>query len=414
MAKRIVALALVLVMLVFGAESALAWLPCGACQSTGKVKCRNCDGKGYLERGTVRTGFVKSPCSICHGNREVDCRACGGDGKIGADDPGESGGSGGSEKPKPSLSQTSLTLVAGRTATLSVSNASGKVKWSSSNKSVAAVTSKGKVRAKKNGKCTITAKVGDEKLTCKVKVQKKVYAKSIKLNKKSATLLAGEDLELSYTVSPNASKITETWSVDWSSNKGGVASVDGDGKVSAHNPGDATITARLKIKKGKYKKVKCKIAVESGLTRFRRWFNKNCSTVNGSKVYYSGDNDRIIYNPSAKTWTFYRHEDRYNGYVEESITFNDSFTGSAKLKYYWIWSGAYTGTNEVECTATASVARMSHYSSYDWTFTKGTSSDKSVSDSAIVALLSSFHLLLINEAKLNARDGWRDLGMSAY
>ena len=48
-----------------------------------------------------------------------------------------------------------------------------KVKWSSSNKNVAAVSSTGKVTAKKKGTCTITCRteVGSLKKTVKIKVK---------------------------------------------------------------------------------------------------------------------------------------------------------------------------------------------------------------------------------------------------
>lgn len=55
-----------------------------------------------------------------------------------------------------------------------VLKASAKAKWSTSNKQVAAIKAKGKnctVTAIGKGKCTITAKVGSEKLTCKVTVK---------------------------------------------------------------------------------------------------------------------------------------------------------------------------------------------------------------------------------------------------
>jgi len=48
-----------------------------------------------------------------------------------------------------------------------------KPKWSSSKKSVATVSKKGKVVAKKAGSATITAKIGKKKYKCKVKVSRK-------------------------------------------------------------------------------------------------------------------------------------------------------------------------------------------------------------------------------------------------
>lgn len=69
------------------------------------------------------------------------------------------------------LSATSKTLAPGKTYTLKVKNAGKKsIVWSSSNKKVATVSKAGKVKAKRSGTATITAKVGGKKLTCKITV----------------------------------------------------------------------------------------------------------------------------------------------------------------------------------------------------------------------------------------------------
>lgn len=77
------------------------------------------------------------------------------------------------KKKKVKLNKSKITLTVGKTAKLKVKNTKKKVKWSSSKKSVATVSKKGKIRAKKAGKTTITAKVGKKKLTCKVTVKAK-------------------------------------------------------------------------------------------------------------------------------------------------------------------------------------------------------------------------------------------------
>ena len=74
------------------------------------------------------------------------------------------------------MSKSSLTLYVGKSSTLKVSGTKSKVKWSSSNKSVATVTSKGKVTAKQAGSATISAKVGKKTLKCKVTVKEKFSA----------------------------------------------------------------------------------------------------------------------------------------------------------------------------------------------------------------------------------------------
>lgn len=58
----------------------------------------------------------------------------------------------------------------GSTEKLQVKNNKKKVKWSSSKSSVAKISGKGVVTAKKKGKATITAKVAKKKLKCKVTV----------------------------------------------------------------------------------------------------------------------------------------------------------------------------------------------------------------------------------------------------
>ena len=78
------------------------------------------------------------------------------------------------------LNKTKATIYTGKTVTLKLKNNKNKVKWSSSNKKIATVSSKGKVKGKKTGKVTIIAKVGKKKYKCKVTVKnKKVNNNSI-------------------------------------------------------------------------------------------------------------------------------------------------------------------------------------------------------------------------------------------
>ena len=67
------------------------------------------------------------------------------------------------------ISAKKLTLITGKTQTLKVSGAK-KVKWSSSDKKVASVSSKGVVKGIRDGKANIIAKVGKKKYTCRVTV----------------------------------------------------------------------------------------------------------------------------------------------------------------------------------------------------------------------------------------------------
>lgn len=72
----------------------------------------------------------------------------------------------------PKISKKSAAVYVNKTITLKMNNTTRKVTWSSKDKTIATVTSKGVVKGKKAGTTTITAKVGSKKYTCKVTVKK--------------------------------------------------------------------------------------------------------------------------------------------------------------------------------------------------------------------------------------------------
>ena len=69
------------------------------------------------------------------------------------------------------LNKKSATLKVNQKITLKLTGAKSKVKWTSSNKSVATVSSSGVVTAKKKGSATITATYNNKKYTCKITVK---------------------------------------------------------------------------------------------------------------------------------------------------------------------------------------------------------------------------------------------------
>ncbi len=73
---------------------------------------------------------------------------------------------------KPKMSKKKLTLKKGRSAYLTVLNATGTIKWKSANKKIATVSSSGLVTAKKKGKTVVTAKVNGKTVKCKITVKK--------------------------------------------------------------------------------------------------------------------------------------------------------------------------------------------------------------------------------------------------
>ena len=125
------------------------------------------------------------------------------------------------------LNKTSLTIYIGKTSTLKVSGTSKKVTWSTSNKKVATVSSKGTVSAKSSGTATITAKVNNKNLRCKVTVKKPT------INKTSKSLNVGETTTL---------KLTGATLKSAKSSNTSIATVNSSGKITAKKAGTCTIT----------------------------------------------------------------------------------------------------------------------------------------------------------------------------
>ena len=149
---------------------------------------------------------------------------------------------------KVSLNKTSVTLTKGYQTTLKVSGTSSTVKWSTGDKSVATVTSKGKVVGKGVGTTYIYAKVSNTTLKCKVKV----VAAKITASSSNITLdKAGDTKTITMTVkgshsglsvgSTNKKVATASWvkPVEWNGDKIKL-------KITAKGDGDAKIKVYLK------------------------------------------------------------------------------------------------------------------------------------------------------------------------
>lgn len=145
----------------------------------------------------------------------------------------------------PKISAKAKTLAAGKSFTLKVKGAKGKIKWSSTNRKVATVSSKGKVKAKKMGTATVKAKVGKRTYTCKVRVNPRISVsrKTVAAGKSFTLKLAGA-----------------SGKVKWSSTNKKVATVSSKGKVTARKAGTATVTAKI----GGKKVATCKVTVRKG------------------------------------------------------------------------------------------------------------------------------------------------------
>ena len=127
-----------------------------------------------------------------------------------------------------------------------------KITYSSSNKKVAVVTSKGVITAKSAGTAKITVKSGSKKYTVKVTVPKTKTTKITGI-KESITVKKGKTYTLKPKLTPKASDEKVTYK---SSNKK-VATVTSSGKIKGIKKGTATIT----VKSGSVS-VKCKVTVK--------------------------------------------------------------------------------------------------------------------------------------------------------
>lgn len=128
--------------------------------------------------------------------------------------------------------------------------ASGDVKWTSSNKKTATVSSKGKVKAKKAGTVTITARSkSNPKVSAKCKIKIYKATKKIRLSgSRRYTLEEGKTVRLKAKVTRPAKGAQP---IRWISQNSRVAKVNGKGKVTAVSKGTTTVTAqsgKVKVK----------------------------------------------------------------------------------------------------------------------------------------------------------------------
>lgn len=199
-------------------------------------------------------------------------------------------------KPTIKLNKSKATMYTSETKTLqlkaSIKGPSKKVIWSSSNKSVATVNSKGKVTAKKPGTVTITAKANGVLTKCIITV--KYPAPSIKLNSQSEILYlyGNKTFKLNATITGKSQKVS------WKSANPKVATVNSVGIVTAKQVGSTVIIATANKKTAK-----CNITVQKSFSSadIREKYFKSVSG-GGERLYFAKEN--FIGNDSSVTVKF--------------------------------------------------------------------------------------------------------------
>ena len=142
--------------------------------------------------------------------------------------------------------------------TTSGKKVSKAVSYKSSNKKIVKVTKKGKLKALKNGKATITVtSKADKKKKATIKVVVKTPVTKVKLDQKEISLTEGETAVVKATVSPKKATIKK---VSYKSSNKAVAKVNSKGKITAVAEGTAVIT--VTSKDGNAKKATCKVTVK--------------------------------------------------------------------------------------------------------------------------------------------------------
>ncbi|MCQ2491999.1 MAG: Ig-like domain-containing protein [Lachnospiraceae bacterium] len=179
------------------------------------------------------------------------------------------------------LSKSYFTLNSKQSYTLKLKNAPGKVTWSSSNTSIATVSSAGKVTAKsKDGSTTVTAKCGSTKYKCKV------FVYTTKVRFTSITMGIGD-------VKKNRVSILSE--AKWSTSNSKVVTVTEVGQMVANGAGEATVTATIDGKK-----YNCVVTVLANKAEIR--ITPETAPYNGKYMldtedqnFYYGDKTRNTY-----------------------------------------------------------------------------------------------------------------------
>lgn len=139
------------------------------------------------------------------------------------------------------LDYTTISIPVGTTARITATGGTGEVIWDSSNINIATVDG-GSVTGVAGGTVTITAKAGEEAVTCEVTVTGDTWVSPVdlSLSKTDVTVRSGDPQTFQLKI-----KGGEHGAVTWASKNPNVATVSADGVVKRVGKGTTTITASV-------------------------------------------------------------------------------------------------------------------------------------------------------------------------
>ena len=243
---------------------------------------------------------------------------------------------------KVALNRSSLKMIKGTSYQLRLNNNKRKIRWSSSNAKIASVTSKGTVKAVKNGSAKIYAKVSATgtvtgvkagKTTIKAAIGAKKYTSTITVKNPSFTLNASKitlSKGQSYIVKPKAAP---TAKITWRSSNSAVASVNTKGVILAKKSGSATISAKANG-----------ITRTISITVTNPYFNINKTSIT------------LNYGSSAKIGISASPKPSYISWKTTSNQHAASIKSDGTIKAMYIGTASYTATvNGVKRTVKVTV-----------------------------------------------------------
>ena len=243
---------------------------------------------------------------------------------------------------KVALNRSSLKMIKGTSYQLRLNNNKRKIRWSSSNAKIASVTSKGTVKAVKNGSAKIYAKVSATgtvtgvkagKTTIKAAIGAKKYTSTITVKNPSFTLNASKitlSKGQSYIVKPKAAP---TAKITWRSSNRAVASVNTKGVILAKKSGSATISAKANG-----------ITRTISITVTNPYFNINKTSIT------------LNYGSSAKIGISASPKPSYISWKTTSNQHAASIKSDGTIKAMYIGTASYTATvNGVKRTVKVTV-----------------------------------------------------------